>query len=301
MIGGIMEHVEQAGVHSGDSGCCLPPNSLTPELQAELREQTTKLALALKVVGQLNIQFAIQNGIVYVLEVNPRASRTAPFVSKATGVPLAKVGARVMTGRKLAELGVAEVRPAGYFSVKEAVFPFAKFPESDPILGPEMKSTGEVMGTGRTFGEAYAKAQAGSGVTLPRSGLCLISVRERDKPRAVELARRLQERGFEIVATSGTAKVLEEAGIGCRRANKVREGRPHIVDMIKNDEIALIVNTTEGKQAIRESNEIRREAVHRRVTYYTTLNGALATCEALDHIDEVEVNSLQELHREVHA
>ena len=181
------------------------------------------------------------------------------------------------------------------------MFPFAIFLESVPIFGPVMNSTGEVMGTGRTFGEAYAKAQAGSGVTLPRSGLCLISVRERDKPRAVELARRLQERGFEIVATSGTAKVLEEAGIGCRRANKVSAGRPHIVDIIKNDEIALIVNTTEGKQAIRESNEIRREAVHRRVTYYTTLNGALATCEALDHIDEVEVNSLQELHREVHA
>jgi len=301
MIGGIMEHVEQAGVHSGDSGCCLPPNSLSAAMQQELRAQTGKLALALNVVGLLNIQFAIQNGVVYVLEVNPRASRTAPFVSKATGVPLAKIGARVMTGRKLAGLGVAEAQPTGYFSVKEAVFPFAKFPESDPILGPEMKSTGEVMGTGRTFGEAYAKAQAGSGVTLPRSGLCLISVRERDKPRAVDLARRLVARGFEIVATAGTAKVLEEAGIGCRRANKVREGRPHIVDMIKNDEIALIVNTTEGKQAIRESNEIRREAVHRRVTYYTTLNGAMATCEALDHIDEVEVNSLQDLHRELHA
>ena len=301
MIGGIMEHVEQAGVHSGDSGCCLPPNSLSPEVQQELRAQTQKLALALNVVGLMNIQFAIQNGIVYVLEVNPRASRTAPFVSKATGVPLAKVGARVMTGRRLADLGVAEVQPATYFSVKEAVFPFAKFPESDPILGPEMKSTGEVMGTGRTFGEAYAKAQAGSGVTLPRSGLCLISVRERDKPRAVDLARRLLARGFEIVATSGTAKTLEEAGVSCRRANKVREGRPHIVDMIKNDEIVLIVNTTEGKQAIRESNEIRREAVHRRVTYYTTLNGAMATCEALDHVDEVEVHSLQELHQEAHA
>ncbi|HQZ79721.1 MAG TPA: carbamoyl-phosphate synthase large subunit, partial [Steroidobacteraceae bacterium] len=301
MIGGIMEHVEQAGVHSGDSGCCLPPNSLSAQVQQELREQTQKLALALNVVGLMNIQFAIQNGIVYVLEVNPRASRTAPFVSKATGVPLAKVGARVMTGRKLADLGVGEVQPATYFSVKEAVFPFAKFPESDPILGPEMKSTGEVMGTGRTFGEAYAKAQAGSGVTLPRSGLCLISVRERDKPRAVDLARRLVARGFEIVATTGTAKVLEEAGVSCRRANKVREGRPHIVDMIKNDEIVLIVNTTEGKQAIRESNEIRREAVHRRVTYYTTLNGAMATCEALDHIDEVEVHSLQELHQEAHA
>ena len=184
------------------------------------------------------------------------------------------------------------------FSVKEAVFPFAKFPEADPILGPEMKSTGEVMGTGRTFGEAYAKAQAGSGVTLPRNGVCLISVRERDKPGAVGLARRLIAHGFTIVATSGTAQVLEESGVVCRRANKVREGRPHIVDMIKNDEIDLIVNTTEGKQAIRESNSIRREAVHRRVTYYTTLAAALATCEALEHIDEVEVNRLADLHQE---
>jgi carbamoyl-phosphate synthase large subunit len=298
LIGGIMEHVEQAGVHSGDSGCSLPPNSLSPEIQAELREQTRKLAKALNVVGLMNIQFAIQNGIIYVLEVNPRASRTAPFVSKATGVPLAKIGARVMTGRKLKSLeGVKEVVPP-YFSVKEAVFPFTKFPEADPILGPEMKSTGEVMGTGRTFGEAYAKAQAASGVTLPRSGVVLISVRERDKPGAVILARKLVEKGFEIAATDGTAKLILEAGVPCKRANKVREGRPHIVDMIKNDEFAMIVNTTEGKTAIIESNSIRREAVHKRVTYYTTLAGALATCEALDHLDAVEVNRLQDLHKE---
>jgi carbamoyl-phosphate synthase large subunit len=252
----------------------------------------------LNVIGLMNIQFAVQNGIVYVLEVNPRASRTVPFVGKATGLPLAKIAARVMTGRKLKELGATEEQVPGYFSVKEAVFPFVKFPEADPILGPEMKSTGEVMGTGRTFGEAYAKAQAASGVTLPRRGVCLISVRERDKPGAVGLARKLIERGFEIVATTGTALALTEAGIACRRANKVREGRPHIVDMIKNDEIDLIVNTTEGKQAIRESNSIRREAVHRRVTYYTTLAAALATCEALDHLDEVEVNRLTDLHNE---
>jgi carbamoyl-phosphate synthase large subunit len=290
--------VEQAGVHSGDSGCSLPPNSLSPAIQAELREQTRKLAKALNVVGLMNIQFAIQNGVIYILEVNPRASRTVPFVSKATGVPLAKIAARVMTGRKLRELGATEEHVPPFYSVKEAVFPFVKFPEADPILGPEMKSTGEVMGTGRTFGEAYAKAQAASGVTLPRKGVCLISVRDRDKVAAVGLARKLIERGFEIVATDGTAKVLEEAGIACRRANKVREGRPHIVDMIKNDEIQLIVNTTEGKQAIRESNSIRREAVHRRVTYYTTLAAALATCEALDHLDEVEVNRLHDLHKE---
>src|SRR6202044_2775373 len=222
-----------------------------------------------------------------------------PFVSKATGAPLAKIAARVMTGKKLKELGATMERVPAFYSVKEAVFPFNKFPEADPILGPEMKSTGEVMGTGRTFGEAYAKAQSGSGVTLPRNGVCLISVRERDKPGAVTLARRLTAHGFTIVATSGTAQVLEESGIVCRRANKVREGRPHIVDMIKNDEIDLIVNTTEGKQAILESNSIRREAVHRRITYSPTLAAGLATCGALGHLDEVDVNRLQDLHREV--
>ncbi|HTY92397.1 MAG TPA: carbamoyl-phosphate synthase large subunit, partial [Steroidobacteraceae bacterium] len=298
LIGGIMEHVEQAGVHSGDSGSSLPPFSLSAAIQDEIRDQTRKLARALNVVGLMNIQFAVQNGIVYVLEVNPRASRTVPFVSKTTGLALAKIAARTMIGRRLEELDATAERVPPYFSVKEAVFPFAKFPEADPILGPEMKSTGEVMGTGRTFGEAYAKAQAGSGVTLPREGVCLISVRERDKPGAVALARRLIAHGFTIVATSGTAQVLQDAGVACRRANKVREGRPHIVDMIKNDEIDLIVNTTEGKQAIRESNSIRREAVHRRVTYYTTLAAALATCEALEHIDEVEVNRLADLHQE---
>src|SRR5262249_17162127 len=215
LIGGIMEHVEQAGVHSGDSGCSLPPNSLSAETQADLREQTRKLAKALNVVGLMNIQFAIQNGIIYVLEVNPRASRTAPFVSKATGVPIARIGARVMTGRKLKSMDkVGEVVPP-YFSVKEAVFPFTKFPEADPILGPEMKSTGEVMGTGRTFGEAYAKAQAGSGVVLPRQGVCFISVRDRDKPAAVTLAKKRIERGFEIVAAAGTARAPAEGGETC--------------------------------------------------------------------------------------
>jgi len=299
LIGGIMEHVEQAGVHSGDSSCSLPPNSLSPQVQDELREQTRKLARGLNVIGLMNIQFAIQNGVVYVLEVNPRASRTVPFVGKATGVQIAKLAARVMTGRKLRDLGALQERVPPYFSVKEAVFPFNKFPEADPILGPEMKSTGEVMGTGRTFGEAYAKSQSASGVVLPRQGVCLISVRDRDKAGAVQLARRLIGHGFELVATAGTADVLKAAGLDCRRVNKVREGRPHIVDMIKNDEIQLIVNSTEGKQATLESNSIRREAVHRRVTYYTTLAAALATCEALDHIDEVEVNRLQDLHREV--
>ena len=301
LIGGIMEHVEQAGVHSGDSSCSLPPNSLSFEIQQQLREQTRKLALGLNVVGLMNIQFAIQNGVVYILEVNPRASRTAPFVSKATGRAIAKLGAQVMMGRTLKELGATEEIVPGFYSVKEAVFPFAKFPESDPILGPEMKSTGEVMGTGRTFGEAYAKAQAGSGTSLPRKGRALVSVRERDKPGAVDMARRLIARGFDIVATDGTAKAIEAAGLACKRVNKVREGRPHIVDMIKNDEIVLIVNTTEGRQATRDSMAIRREAVSRRVTYFTTLAAGLATCEALDHLENQEVNRLQDLHRELNA
>jgi carbamoyl-phosphate synthase large subunit len=298
-IGGIMEHVEQAGVHSGDSGCSLPPNSLGAEVQAQIREQTRRMALALNVVGLMNVQFAIQGGVVYVLEVNPRASRTSPFVSKATGVPLAKVAARVMVGRTLAELGVTGERVPPFYAVKEAVFPFGKFPDADPILGPEMKSTGEVMGTGRSFGEAYAKAQLGSGVVIPTRGVCLLSVRERDKARVAELGRLLLDRGFELVATHGTADVLEQAGLTCRRANKVREGRPHIVDMIKNDEISLIVNTTEGKQAILESNSIRREAVARKVTYFTTLAGGFAICAAMDHLHDVEVNRLQDLHKEI--
>ncbi len=301
LVGGIMEHVEQAGVHSGDSSCSLPPNSLSKEVQDELRDQTRKLALALKVVGLMNIQFAIQSGVVYVLEVNPRASRTAPFVSKATGRPIAKIGAQVMAGKTLKELGATVERIPSYYSVKEAVFPFAKFPDADPILGPEMKSTGEVMGTGRTFGEAYAKSQAASSVVLPRQGTALISVRERDKPGAAVLARRLVDLGFEVVATAGTATVIEAAGVPCRRANKVREGRPHIVDMIKNDEFVLIVNTTEGKQATRDSTEIRKAAVHKRVTYYTTLAAGLASCEALEHIDDSDVNRLQDLHKEFSA
>ncbi len=301
LIGGIMEHIEQAGVHSGDSSCSLPPNGLSAAIQEELRAQTRKLAKALNVIGLMNIQFAIQGGVIYILEVNPRASRTVPFVSKATGVPLAKIAARVMTGRSLLEQGHLEERIPGYFSVKEAVFPFVKFPDADPILGPEMKSTGEVMGTGHSFGEAYAKAQAASGVVLPTRGLCFISVRDRDKPAAVELARMLIDRGFEIAATGGTAQVLLDSGIMCRRVNKVREGRPHVVDMIKNDEIALIVNTTEGKQAVRESRSIRREAVARRVTYYTTVAAGRATCDALDHLGDIAVNRLQDLHKELLA
>jgi len=301
LIGGIMEHIEQAGVHSGDSGCSLPPFSLTAEIQKELEQQVIKLAKGLKVVGLMNTQFAIQGDVVYLLEVNPRASRTAPFVSKATGVPLAKIAAKVMVGETLAKQGIVNQRVPEYFSVKEAVFPFIKFPGSDPILGPEMKSTGEVMGVGRTFGEAYAKAQLASGVVLPRQGAALLSVRERDKSGAVELAKLLADMGFDIVATHGTAESLAQAGVICRRANKVREGRPHIVDMIKNGEIDLIVNTTEGKQAIVESRSIRAEAVRRGVTYYTTLGAAVATCQAIEHLDNSDVNRLQDLHNEVVA
>jgi carbamoyl-phosphate synthase large subunit len=301
LIGGIMEHIEQAGVHSGDSGCSLPPFSLDNDVQKELEKQVIRLAKGLKVVGLMNTQFAIQGDVVYLLEVNPRASRTAPFVSKATGVPLAKIAAKVMVGETLAKQGIVNQRVPDYFSVKEAVFPFIKFPGADPILGPEMKSTGEVMGVGRTFGEAYAKAQLASGVVLPRQGAALLSVRERDKDGAIELARILSEMGFDLVATHGTAKALAKAGVSCQRANKVREGRPHIVDMIKNGEIDLIVNTTEGKQAITESESIRAEAVRRGVTYYTTLGAAIATCRAIEHLDDHTVNRLQDLHNEVVA
>ena len=301
LIGGVMEHIEQAGVHSGDSGCSLPPFSLPSAVQEQLHEQVVKLAGGLNVVGLMNTQFAIQGDAVYLLEVNPRASRTVPFVSKAIGIPLAKIAARVMVGESLAEQGFVTPRNPGYFSVKESVFPFIKFPGADPILGPEMKSTGEVMGVGRSFGEAYAKAQLASGVILPRQGAALLSVRNRDKQGAVELAKMLVQRGFDIVATHGTAKALAAAGVSCRRANKVREGRPHIVDMIKNDEIDLIVNTTEGKQAINESLSIRAEAVRRGVTYYTTLGAAVATCEAIEHLDDSDVNRLQDLHNEVVA
>jgi len=300
-VAGIMEHIEQAGVHSGDSGCCLPPNTLSDETQAELKKQVVDLALALGVKGLMNTQFAIQNGSIFILEVNPRASRTVPFVSKAIGLPIAKIAARVMAGESLADQGVEGERRPAFFSVKESVFPFNKFPESDPILGPEMRSTGEVMGSGRSFGEAYAKAQLASGVVLPTSGTALLSVRDQDKPAAVELARELISRGFEIVATHGTASALEAAGVACRHANKVREGRPHIVDMIKNHEITLIVNTTEGKQATHESHSIRSEAVHQKVTYYTTISAARATCDAMDHQHELEVFCLQTLHQEVLA
>ncbi|MGI9292162.1 MAG: carbamoyl-phosphate synthase large subunit, partial [Gammaproteobacteria bacterium] len=296
-----MEHIEQAGVHSGDSGCSLPPVTLSKEVIDELSKQVVDMAKALNVVGIMNTQFAVQNGVIYILEVNPRASRTIPFVSKAIGQPLAKIAANAMAGISLAEQNFTKEIVPNYYSVKESVFPFAKFPGADPILGPEMKSTGEVMGTGRSFGEAYAKAQLASGVVLPERGTAFISVRDRDKEDAVKLARELVQRGFRIVATDGTAIVMVQNNIQCRRINKVREGRPHIVDMIKDGDVSLIVNTTEGKRAIRESRAIRAAAVTNKVTYYTTIAAAMATCTAIDHLESTEVNKLQDLHREVAA
>ena len=297
LIGGLMEHIEQAGVHSGDSACSLPPYELAPELQDKLREQVGKMAEALGVRGLMNTQFAIQGEDIYVLEVNPRASRTAPFVSKATGYPLAKIAARVMVGQTLAQQGVTEERIPAYYSVKEAVFPFVKFPGVDPLLGPEMKSTGEVMGVGKTFGEAFAKSQRAAGVNLNDSGKVLISIRDADKAKAPDIARMLVDKKYEIVATGGTAKFLKEAGIPCEVVYKVNEGRPNTVDMIKNDQIQLIINTTEGKKAISDSFTMRREALQHRVTYYTTMAGARAACYALGELDAGDVNCLQDLHK----
>ncbi len=304
IIGGIMEHIEQAGVHSGDSACSLPPYSLSQEIQDELRRQTAMMAKGLNVVGLMNVQFAIQgqgaDAVVYVLEVNPRASRTVPFVSKATGMPLAKVAARCMAGRTLVDQGVtAEVIPP-YYSVKEAVFPFAKFPGVDTILGPEMKSTGEVMGVGRSFAEAFIKSQMGAGAKLPAAGRAFISVKPADRQKAVDVARELIEIGFTLLATRGTGGAIAAAGIPVTLVNKVAEGRPHIVDMIKNNEISLIVNTVEEKRtAIAASREIRTSALAARVTIFTTVEGARAACAGMRHPDELETYALQALHAEL--
>ncbi|MFN5745611.1 MAG: carbamoyl-phosphate synthase large subunit [Methylococcaceae bacterium] len=297
VIGGLMQHIEQAGVHSGDSACSIPPYDLSTELQDQIRQQVGLLARSLGVVGLMNTQFAIKGDEIYILEVNPRASRTAPFVSKATGYPLAKIAARCMVGKTLAEQGVTRERVPSYYSVKEAVFPFIKFRGVDPLLGPEMKSTGEVMGVGATFGEAYAKAQRAASVKLAQSGNVFISIRESDKPKIIPVARDLLAQGFKLVATRGTARALEDAGIRCTIVNKVYEGRPHVVDMIKNGELQFIINTTEGKKAISDSFTIRRQALQDQVTYTTTISGAKATCAALSEIGACDVNSLQELHR----
>ncbi len=304
LIGGVMEHIEEAGVHSGDSSCSLPPYSLSPKTQAALREQVIALAKALHVIGLMNTQFAVQtdaNGDdhIFLLEVNPRASRTVPFVSKATGRPLAKIAARCMAGKTLADQGVADEIIPGYFSVKEAIFPFAKFQGVDPILGPEMRSTGEVMGVGRSFGAAFARAEEAANIKAPAVGKAFISVRDPDKVRVVSVANDLVRRGYSLVATRGTAIYLREQGLACEMINKVIEGRPHIVDLIKNGEIVYIVNTTEGRQAIADSFSIRREALQQRVTYSTTIAGARALLHSLDYRDSGPVWSLQELHREL--
>ena len=310
-IGGVMEHIEQAGVHSGDSACSLPPYSLSAATVAELKVQTAAMARALNVVGLMNVQFAIQQvrddqgveqDLIFVLEVNPRASRTVPFVSKATGIQLAKVAARCMVGQSLDAQGIHHEVAPPYFSVKEAVFPFVKFPGVDTILGPEMKSTGEVMGAGKTFGEAFVKSQLGAGTKLPRSGKAFISVKQNDKPRAVEVARELLAMGFELIATKGTAAAIAAAGLTCQVVNKVTEGRPHIVDMIKNHEIALVVNTVEERRnAITDSRQIRTSALAARVTTFTTVAGAEAAVQGMKYLDDLGVVSVQELHAQLAA
>jgi carbamoyl-phosphate synthase large subunit len=299
IIGGIMEHVEQAGVHSGDSACSLPPYSLSAKLQDELREQTKQMARALGVVGLMNVQFAIQGETVFVLEVNPRASRTVPFVSKACGLQLAKIAARCMIGTSLKDQGVTHEVIPPFYSVKEAVFPFIKFPGVDTILGPEMKSTGEVMGVGATFAEAFLKSQLGASTKLPEGGRAFISVRKEDYLKVVEIAQALDQLGFSLVATKGTAAALNANGLKVDSVNKVAEGRPHIVDMIKNGDISFIVNVTEDKRAVADSYEIRRSALQNKVTYYTTLAGAKAACVGMAHMQELTVESLQDLHKKL--
>jgi carbamoyl-phosphate synthase large subunit len=298
LIGGIMEHIEQAGVHSGDSACSLPPYTLSEEIQARMCDQVTRMAKELKVHGLMNTQFAVKGDDIYLIEVNPRASRTVPFVSKATARPLAKIAASVMAGKSLRTQGLTEACKPTFFSVKEAVFPFIKFQGVDPLLGPEMKSTGEVMGIGQTFGEAFAKAQQGAGNAVPVSGTAFLSVRKADRGAVVALARDLTKKGFKLVATRGTAAAISADGTECGVVNKVMEGRPHIVDMMKNGQIDLIVNTTEGKQAIADSFTIRRTALYNKISYSTTMAGARATCLALDYLDTGNVRSLQSLHQE---
>jgi carbamoyl-phosphate synthase large subunit len=309
-IGGVMEHIEQAGVHSGDSACSLPPYYLSAATVTEIKRQTAAMAEGLNVVGLMNVQFAIQeieeNGVkqdvIYVLEVNPRASRTVPFVSKATGIQLAKVAARCMVGQTLASQGITKEVTPPYFSVKEAVFPFVKFPGVDTILGPEMKSTGEVMGVGKTFGEAFVKSQIGAGTKLPTSGKVFLTVKNADKARAVDIARQLVALGFELVATKGTAAAIDAAGVPVKVVNKVTEGRPHIVDMIKNNEIVMVINTVEERRnAIADSRAIRTSSLLARVTTFTTIFGAEAAVEGMQHMEQLGVISIQEMHAQLLA
>ena len=299
VIGAIMQHIEQAGIHSGDSACSLPPYSLSESVQDEMREICKKMARELGVRGLMNVQLALQDDKIYVIEVNPRASRTIPFVSKCIGVSLAKIAARCMVGQTLEDQGFTKEIIPPYFSVKEAVFPFNKFPGIDPILGPEMKSTGEVMGVGTTFAEAYGKAELGASDEIPSKGSAFVSVRERDKDQLPALAKSLVALGFKLIATKGTAETIKAAGLDVQPVNKVKEGRPHIVDMIKSDKINLIVNTTEGRQAISDSSTIRSSAEQHRVYYTTTMAGGSAVCEALRFAGDIKVRSLQQLHREI--
>ncbi|MGZ8996908.1 MAG: ATP-binding protein, partial [Rhodospirillales bacterium] len=296
VVAGIMQHIEEAGIHSGDSACCLPPHSLSAEAIAEIERETTALAKALGVVGLMNVQFAVKDGDIYVLEVNPRASRTVPFVAKATGVPVAKIAARIMAGEKLASFNLTPSRGLAHVSVKEAVFPFARFPGVDVILGPEMKSTGEVMGIGANFSSAFAKSQLGAGARLPASGAVFISVKDKDKQAAAALARRLSGLGFTLMATDGTAVTLTDAGLPVRRINKVLQGRPHCEDAIINGAVQLVINTTEGAQAIRDSFSIRRSALMKNVPHYTTIAGAAAAVDAIEALlsgDGLDVAPLQ--------
>ena len=302
VIAGLMEHIEEAGVHSGDSACCLPPYSLSDEVQSEIKRQVTLLALELGVVGLMNAQFAVQRAeqrdAIFILEVNPRASRTVPFVSKACGAQFARIGARCMAGMSLAEQGVLAEQPTRFFNVKESVFPFGKFPGVDPMLGPEMKSTGEVMGVGKTFGEAFGKATLASNVKLPKKGTAFLSVRERDRPSAVEVARQLLELGFSLVATSGTCAALHSAGLECTAVNKLQQGRPNVLDQLKNREIDYVINTVEGSKAVRDSYYIRKEALHGHVPYVTSIAAARAVCRAMSVAGEEDIYSLQQLHQE---
>ena len=309
-IGGVMEHIEQAGVHSGDSACSLPPYSLSRQLIDEIKRQTELMARALKVIGLMNVQFAIQRdapgqeselgGTVFVLEVNPRASRTVPYVSKATGLQLAKIAARCMAGITLDKQGVHKEVVPKYYSVKEAVFPFVKFPGVDPILGPEMKSTGEVMGVGHTFGEAFVKSQMAASVKLPTSGNVFISVKDQDKPRLISVAQSLHELGFKLFATKGTAASIASAGVPVETVNKVQDGRPHVVDLMKNSEIVLVINTVEEKRgAIQDSKQIRTTALQQRAAYYTTIAGAWAAVEGMKQLKTLDVYSLQQLHQQL--
>jgi carbamoyl-phosphate synthase large subunit len=290
-----MEHIEEAGIHSGDSACSLPPRSLSPEIIAELERQTKALALALDVGGLMNVQYAIKDGTIYVLEVNPRASRTVPFVAKVIGEPIAKIAARVMAGENLAKFGLTP-KELPHIGVKEAVFPFARFPGVDVLLGPEMRSTGEVIGLDRGFGVAFAKSQLGAGSQLPKTGTLFVSVRDSDKPRILPAVRMLEEAGFQVVATAGTQKYLEEQGVKAKRVNKVLEGRPHVVDAMKNGDIQLVFNTTEGAGALSDSRSLRQAALLHKIPYYTTLAGAIAAAEGIKAYlgGDLEVRALQD-------